>query len=274
MVLSTLMSSWLAAAVIAGGVPSGQTGPEPQIRTLRHLQVVAIDPGHGGDNRGCLGVDGTYEKEMTLELARRVRRILMEETTATAMLTRDKDVPLGLRERTRMANQWNADVFLSLHLNADPYGSGRGVETWFLSVDAADTEAEKLVRAEEGAYGEVDDEDAMERSLVQSVLHDAMIRTAQARSESLATAVVDGMHASTDAVMRGVRQARFGVLKEAKMPAIVIEAGFFSHAEEGTRLRDPAYQEIVARGIVDGLVAYDAQIARVADSESMRTAGR
>ena len=274
MVLSTLMSSWLAAAVIAGGVPSGQTGAEPQIRTLRHLQVVAIDPGHGGDNRGCLGVDGTYEKEMTLQLARRVRRILMEETTATAMLTRDKDVPLGLRERTRMANQWNADVFLSLHLNADPYGSGRGVETWFLSVDAADTEAERLVRAEEGAYGEIDDEDAIERSLVQSVLHDAMIRTAQARSESLATAVVDGMHASTDAVMRGVRQARFGVLKEAKMPAIVIEAGFFSHAEEGTRLRDPAYQEIVARGIVDGLVAYDAQIARVADSESMRTAGR
>jgi len=274
MVSSTIVSSLLAATLLASGPPSGQTGPEPELRTLRHLQVVAIDPGHGGDNHGCLGVDGSYEKELTLQIAQRVRRILIEETSAAVMLTREGDVPLGLRERTRMANEWNADVFLSLHLNADPYGSGKGVETWFLSVDAADAEAEKLVQAEEGAYQEAETRSVVEDSIVQSMLYDAQIRRAQARSESLATAVVDGLHQSTESAMRGVRQARFGVLKEAKMPAIVVEAGFFSHAEEGTRLLDPEYQEIIARGIVEGLVAYDAQIGRTSETKPVRTAKR
>ena len=238
---------------------------------MRHLKVIALDPGHGGDNRGCLGVNGDYEKELTLEIAKRVRRILMEETSASVMLTREKDVPLGLRERARMANQWNADVFLSLHLNADPYGSGQGVETWFLSTDAADEEAQKLVAAEEGAYAESEHDDSHERSVVQTVINDTQIRVAQARSESLATAVVDGMAISTEAPLRGVRQAPFGVLKEAKMPAIVVEAGFFSHEHEGTLLLDPEYQETVARGIVKGLQAYDAQIATVPGPTAIRT---
>jgi N-acetylmuramoyl-L-alanine amidase len=271
MVSSLVVSSLIAASVVFASPPSGQPGPEPQVFEMRHLKVIALDPGHGGDNRGCLGVNGAYEKELTLQIARRVQRILMEETSASVMLTRERDIPLGLRERARMANKWNADVFLSLHLNADPYGSGRGVETWFLSVDAADAEAEKLVRAEEGAYQEDEGDHFMEQSVVQSVLSDTQIRMAQARSESLATAVVDGMAASTQATLRGVRQARFGVLKEAKMPAIVVEAGFFSHRDEGTMLLDPEYQETVARGIVRGLQAYDAQLATVRGPAEIQT---
>ena len=271
MVSSMVVSSLMAASVMFASPPSGQPGPEPEVVEMRHLKVIALDPGHGGDNRGCLGVNGAYEKELTLQIARRVKRILMEETSASVMLTRERDMPLGLRERARMANQWNADVFLSLHLNADPYGSGRGVETWFLSVDAADAEAERLVQAEEGAYQEEEGDHFMEQSVVRSVLHDTQIRLAQARSESLATAVVDGMATTTQAILRGVRQARFGVLKEARMPAIVVEAGFFSHMDEGTQLLDPEYQETVARGIVRGLQAYDAQLATVRGPAEIRT---
>lgn len=271
MVSSLVVSSLIAASVVLAGPPSGQAGPEPQVVEMKHLKVIALDPGHGGSNRGCLGVNGAYEKELTLQIANRVRRILLEETSSSVMLTREDDVFLGLRERARMANKWNADVFLSLHLNADPYGSGEGVETWFLSVDAADEEAQKLVAAEEGAYAESESESAVEDSVIQSVLSDTQIRMAQARSESLATAIVDGMAASTKAPLRGVRQARFGVLKEAKMPAIVVEAGFFSHADEGTLLLDPEYQESVARGIVRGLQAYDAQIATVRGPAAIRT---
>ena len=268
---SWMVSSLLAASVVLAGPPSGQAGPEPDVFQMRHLKVIALDPGHGGDNRGCLGVNGAYEKELTLQIAERVRRILLEETSASVMLTREADVPLGLRERARMANSWNADVFLSLHLNADPYGSGKGVETWFLSVDSADEEAQKLVAAEEGAYGENEDDDHHEHTVVQNVLNDTQIRLAQARSESLAAAVVDGMAASTAAPLRGVRQAPFGVLKEAKMPAIVVEAGFFSHEHEGTLLLEPEYQETVARGIVKGLQAYDVQLARVPGPSALRT---
>ena len=159
-----------------------------------------------------------------------------------------------------MANEWGADVFLSIHLNADPYGVGKGIETWLLSPDAADAEAQRLVAAEEADYGETDDADVVEHNLVQAVIQDVVHRTAQAASEALAESVVKHLHRETKATFRGVKQARFGVLKKAKMPAIVVECGFFSHWEEGISLASPAYLETVARGIVDGLLDYDRQI--------------
>lgn len=227
---------------------------------MQHIHIVALDPGHGGHNRGCLGVDGTYEKTLALDLAKRVARVLTETTSAAVLLTRSEDRFVGLRERTRMANRWNADIFLSLHLNADPFGQGRGVETWFLSPDAADDEAQRMVTAEEGAYGEWVDAETPRIEAVESILHDARIRAAQAASETLAATIVDGLAETTKAPSRGAKQARFGVLKEARMPAVVVECGFFSHTREGTRLLEPAYQEAIAQGIVDGIVAFDRRI--------------
>ena len=257
-------SASLCALVVlygAGGEPpSGQAGPAQSVRHLEHIRIIALDPGHGGENKGCLGVDGTWEKVATLDIAKRVQRILTEETDAVALMTRQDDRFIGLRERTRTANKWGADVFLSIHLNADPYGAGEGVETWFLSPDTADAEARRLVESEEAAYGEHDHEDTVQDDLVQAVIQDAVHRNAQAASEVLASAIVNRLHTATKAPFRGVKQAPFGVLKEAAMPAIVVECGFFSHHREGLSLIDPAYSERIARGIVEGLLEYDRQI--------------
>ncbi|MGM0576248.1 MAG: N-acetylmuramoyl-L-alanine amidase family protein [Myxococcota bacterium] len=260
--MSTLTSATLLIPTLlaSAGPPSMQAGPEPEVTPMRHLRIVAIDPGHGGHNRGCLGVDGTFEKVAVLDIAHRVARILTEETTAVALLTRDDDTFLGLRERTRMANDWDADVFLSVHLNADPWGKGYGVETWFLASDTADEEARRLVEAEEGAYADDRPEPRPQDRAVRDIARDASIRASQASSQALAAEVVRDLGESTGARRRGVKQARFGVLKEATMPAIVVECGFFSHHEEGVRLLDPAYREKAARGIVDGLVAYDRRL--------------
>lgn len=250
----------LSSALGTAGPAADRVGSDGERTSMRHLRVVAVDPGHGGHNRGCLGVDGTWEKVAVLDIARRVERILRRETTAVALLTRRADTYLGLRERTRMANDWDADVFLSLHLNADPYGRGYGVETWFLSSEAGGEEARKLVEAEEGDYPEPEAPGDVDAHAARSVARDASIRANQAASEALAEAVVDGMGGATGARVRGVRQARFGVLKEATMPAIVVEGGFFTHHEEGGHLLDPDYRDKVARGIVDGLVAFDRRL--------------
>ncbi|MGB0588948.1 MAG: N-acetylmuramoyl-L-alanine amidase family protein [Myxococcota bacterium] len=258
--LSALLCASLMLSASGGEPPSGQAGKSPTIRHLEHVRIIALDPGHGGKNKGCLGVDGTYEKVATLDIAKRVQRILTEETDAVGLLTRQDDRFLGLRERTRAANRWGADVFLSIHLNADPYGVGHGVETWFLSPDSADAEARNLVAAEEAEYGEHDHEDTVESELIDSIIQDATHRAAQAASEALAGTIVKQLHTVTNAPFRGVKQAPFGVLKEATMPAIVVECGFFSHWKEGISLVDPAYTERIARGIVDGLLEYDRQI--------------
>lgn len=261
--LQLLLACGLGAALgpaALAHVPSGQAGPAPTVETFRHLRMVVLDPGHGGSNTGCLGVDGTFEKELTLSIARRVARILTEETTAAALLTRGDDRFLGLRERAELANRWDGDVFLSIHLNADRFGRGHGVEAWFLAPDSADAEAQRMVAMEEAAFAEEHDAADVGVDAVHGVLRDASIRAAQAASETLAASVAAALERQTGATQRGVKQARFGVLKQARMPAVVVECGFFTHAVEGVRLLDPAYRERLARGIVDGLVAFDRRI--------------
>ena len=245
--LSLVLTPW-AASVASEGAERVE---------MKHLQLVVLDPGHGGSNRGCLGVDGTYEKQVVLEIAERVARILRHETTATVRMTRTEDRFLGLRERTRMANRWGADVFLSLHVNADPAGVGHGVETWHLAHEAVDEEARRLVEKEEGHVVDFTVQRAPLAAPHLQILEDARVRRAHADAGILAELVHDGMHQETQARARGVKQAPFGVLKEAQMPAIVVEAGFFSHAEQGVELLSERYQEQVARGIVDGIIAYD-----------------
>lgn len=259
MIVATAVLNAMTLAALAAP-PSGQPGPAPEVTHLEHLRVIAIDPGHGGANTGCLGVDGTYEKEIVLDLAVRVERLLLEETDAVALLTRRSDAAVGLRQRAEMANRWQADVFLSLHLNSDAYGRGKGVETWYIALDAAQAESDRTLAHEEVGTEEAATVGDFEAALVQGIVQDAILRKAQADSERLAIEVARAMWASTKTLYRGVNQDSFGVLKSAQMPAIVVEAGFFSHKEEGWQLLDPAYRDKIARGIVDGLVAYDRKI--------------
>lgn len=275
----SIATAMLLSAIALGTPPPGPllTAPAapigaaeatvPAAPTARHamgaLRLVAIDPGHGGDNRGCLGVDGTWEKEATLDIATRVARILSEETTARPRLTRRDDRPLGLGERSDLADRWNADIFISIHLNADPFGQGSGVETWFLAPPDDEDTGRELVTAEERAYEERAPVERLGTQVAEEIARDAELGAARVASQILAELVVAGLHTHTDARVRGVRQARFGVLKGARMPAIVVECGFFSHAEEGMLLADPAYRERLARGIVDGVIAFDARLGTV-----------
>jgi N-acetylmuramoyl-L-alanine amidase len=256
-----IATAMLLATMALGSPPPEPATPDaPARHAMRALSVIVIDPGHGGDNRGCLGVDGTWEKEATLDIATRVARMVKDETTARPRLTRRDDRPLGLGERSDLAQRWNADVFLSIHLNADPFGQGSGIETWFLA-PADDAEAGRdLVEAEEHAYAEEATVERVGTQAAEEIALDAEIGAARIASQVLAELVVDGLQVQTGARVRGVRQARFGVLKGARMPAIVVECGFFSHAEEGMRLADPSYRERLARGIVDGLIAFDARL--------------
>jgi N-acetylmuramoyl-L-alanine amidase len=254
-------SALLLVAAGVGAAPSVQSAGSDAPKTmLEHVHRVVIDPGHGGGNNGCLGIDGTYEKTVVLKIAKRVERILLAETNAVPLLTRRTDKFLGLGERSRLANKWKGDIFLSLHLNADAYGSGFGLETWFLGAEAADAEARRLVEQEEAKYRHEEHHAHEGTDMVKRILRDATHRQAQAHSQVLAIDIANGMRETTKRKLRGVKQAPFGVLKAAQMPAIVVEAGFFTHAKEGWTLLATEQQEKIARGIVEGIIAYDKRI--------------
>lgn len=219
--------------------------------------VAVIDPGHGGDKEGAIGPGGLREKELTLQIARRVAAALRRQG-GRVLLTRTGDVPVGLAERAALANAERADVFVSIHLNAMP-ASGRrdaqGVETYFLSADATDASA-TAVAARENAdrlagEAEVDPSDP-----VSGILRDLADTEALTESSRLAYAIHERLVRRLGADDRGVKQAPFYVLAGARMPAVLVEVGFVSNAAEGRRLAGAAHQDRVAHAIAEGVAAW------------------
>jgi N-acetylmuramoyl-L-alanine amidase len=224
--------------------------------------VAVVDPGHGGEQAGAAGPGGIREKQLTLQIARRVAKRL-ERLGARVVLTRTADETVPLDQRAALANVQKADLFLSIHLNAMPgraRASTHGVETYFLSADATDASA-KAVAARENAdrlAGEEKDPDDPVAGILDS-LGDA---EALEESSRLAYAIHDRLVSRVRAEDRGVKQAPFYVLAGARMAAVLVEVGFLSHRQEAQRLTQPGYQEEVAAAIAEGISTWRRGAAR------------
>ncbi len=261
------LSAMILLAAVALAAPA-----DAKIR-MRALKHIVLDPGHGGTNPGAPSVTGLFEKYLTLPIALEVERRLRERTDATITLTRRTDTTIGLRERTRLANQVGGDVFVSIHCNSSENPEANGVEVYFLDPEAAEQEYDAVVQREERAepdaraihdakaLGDSAQPDGDAPLTVDQVLLDATMFKSHERSELVAGVLLDTIHAVVKVPRRKVRQAAFAVLKEAQMPAVVLEVGYLSHAEEGKRLADPKYQERLAEGIVEALIRLDKTLA-------------
>ena len=233
----------------ASAPPPGAPGPEP-------LHTIVIDPGHGGHDAGAVGPGGLQEKELSLDIARRVAALLPEELGVRVVLTRARDQFVGLRERTALANRERADLFLSIHVNAAPDGAATGTETYFLSNEATDGAARRaaeyenrLIAADTGARGGSPD-------VLRSILWDLAQSDFQQESSRVAEALQNNLDRALRRPSRGVKQAPFYVLGGAAMPAVLVEIGFISNPQEEQRLRDDGYRDRIARALVAGVAAY------------------
>jgi N-acetylmuramoyl-L-alanine amidase len=213
------------------------------------VRRVVIDPGHGGHDTGTVGADGTKEKDVALAISRRLRTILTEQGLEVT-LTRESDRFVRLEDRARMANIARADLFISVHCNSLPQKSIRGIETYTLNL-ASDRYAIRLA-ARENATSEKGLSD------LQFLLADLATRANTEESVRLASRVQAGLVSRLTSKERkihdlGTKEALFYVLLGTKMPAILVEAGFLSNAEEEKRLSTPAYQDEVARALAAGV---------------------
>jgi N-acetylmuramoyl-L-alanine amidase len=211
--------------------------------------VLVIDPGHGGDDGGAQGPGGRFEKDMTLALARRLRAAAVDSLSIQAYLTRDGDTEVPLDERAAIANNFNADIFISLHANGSRIASATGTEVFFLSYTAADDEARRIAM-QEGAILEkapANDKD------VGLILWD-MAQAAQLEASSKLAGNLHGeISAAALSRSRGVKQAPFRVLVGATMPAALVEVGFITNPEEEKRLFSEAHQVRLVNAIIQGL---------------------
>jgi N-acetylmuramoyl-L-alanine amidase len=247
------------------------TEPGPRQEALPPLRTIVLDAGHGGNDPGAVGPTGLMEKELVLDVTRRAAKLVEERLGVRVLLTRDADSFVPLPDRTSFANRARADLFVSIHANAHGQSMTDGVETYFLSSEATDSEARQVAALENGATG-----GAM-KDIVRTILWDLAQSEFQTESSRLAEIVHDSMTRSLRIGTRGVKQAGFYVLGGAAMPAILIEVGFVTNPKEERRLRDPRYRDEIARAIVAGLAEYkrnwDAR-ARAAGELSLPTKTR
>ena len=223
------------------------------------LKTIVLDAGHGGHDSGATGPTGLMEKDLVLDVTRRVAKLVQERLGLKVLLTRDSDNFVTLRDRTSYANRQHADVFVSIHANAHREAAADGVETYFLSSEATDSTARQVAAAENGV---VQLEQQTGRGsgpgldIVKAILWDLAQSEFQVESSRLAEVVHDSMTQTLRISNRGVKQAGFYVLGGAAMPAILLEIGFVTNPREERKLTDTKYRDEIARAILAGLAEY------------------
>lgn len=238
-------------------VPPVEAQPGQSFRIRR----VVIDPGHGGKDPGALGRNGLQEKVVVLSIAKK----LAEELRAQGIqviLTREDDRFIPLQARAEFANKHKADFFLSIHANSAHAKSAQGFEIYYLS-EATDDNARALASAENSVDGPFEDEAYGERGTdLDATVWDLIHTENRIESIELAHALMGGLRKHVKVEERGVKSARFAVLRGTQMPSLLLEVGFVSNNDEGKRLSDPWFQKKIAQGIASGLLNYKREYER------------
>jgi N-acetylmuramoyl-L-alanine amidase len=220
--------------------------------------VIAIDAGHGGQDTGALGGDGTREKDVTLAIARELARQVDATPGLKAYLTRDSDYFIPLPQRARKAHAAHADIFISVHADSFTRPDARGASVFVLSTRGASSQRARWLADKENAADVIGGDQAHSGdSVLTSVLLDLTQSGNMKVSSDAASLVLGNLDAIGNLHKGEVERANFAVLRTSdNMPAMLVETGFISNPDEERRLRDPQHQGQLARAILDGVTQY------------------
>ncbi|MBH1530336.1 N-acetylmuramoyl-L-alanine amidase [Stenotrophomonas sp. NRRL B-14846] len=220
---------------------------------MRHL-VVAIDPGHGGQDPGAIGPTGKREKDVTLAVARELARQVNATPGLKAYLTRDSDVFIPLPMRAQKARANKADIFISIHADAAENRSATGSSVYVLSTKGASSQRARWLADKENAADLVG---GVRLQQTEGTLANVLLDLAQSgymkASEDAAGHVLGGLKRIGNNHKPNIERANFAVLRTSDMPAMLVETAFISNPDEERRLMDPAYQRKIAGAVLDGV---------------------
>ncbi len=225
----------------------------PNVPAATTLRRIVVDAGHGGKDPGAIGPSGVYEKTVTLKLAKALSKELTRQIGCEVILTRSGDVYLPLEERTAIANKVGADLFISLHANANNKSSAYGIETYYLNFSKNDKAAAVAARENGTSLKQVSD--------LELILFDLMANAKINESSRLATEIQESLvqrisKKYSDVRDLGVRQGPFYVLLGATMPSVLVETAFLSNPREEKRLMSTAFQNSAAEAIAIAIKNY------------------
>ena len=228
-----------------------------EVKNRWRLDTIVLDAGHGGKDPGTMGQRGTKEKDIALDITKRVGLLLEKNTKLKVIYTREEDIFIPLWKRTKIANESNGKMFLSIHLNGSPNKSAYGFETYLLrpgktedAIEVASRENEviKFEERTDNRYKDLSGENLIMATMAQSVF--------MKESEELAAMIQEEMAKKIKSKNRGVKQAGFHVLIGASMPNILIEAGYLTNRNEEKNLRNAKYRQTIANCIYKAIVKF------------------
>ena len=217
------------------------------------LRTIILDPGHGGKDPGAEGYSGIKEKEVVLDIAKRVKALL-ENSGLEIIMTRTNDKFIPLPDRTEIASKSNADLFVSIHAHSNPVRKTRGMEVYYVKTkDKRDLEEDQHEKNEKMFAKSLN----MQYSPVLSrVIADMMYTVKTAESSKLARIIVQDGSRIVDTPNRGARTCRFFVVRNTLIPAVLVEVGFLTNRQEERKLNTPAYRQKLAEAIAQSIVKY------------------
>ncbi len=228
-------------------------------KPLQRTIVVVIDAGHGGKDSGAIGPMGTKEKDVTLGVAKKLAEIINQQPRMHAVLTRDGDYYVRLRDRLKLARKGKADLFIALHADSYFNNQANGASIYTLSQHGATTEAARWL-AQRDNYSELGGVDLSELAdksyLLRSVLIDLAQTATITDSLHMGGLMLNSLRQMTELHYSHVEQAPFMVLKSPDIPSVLVEMGFISNQNEEFHLRDKKYQSNLARALFNGVQFY------------------
>ncbi|TRZ91824.1 N-acetylmuramoyl-L-alanine amidase [bacterium] len=241
--------------------PGDATALPPVVRPAgaqapRKFWTIVVDPGHGGLETGAKGKFGALEKDITLAISLKLRDIVEKNQAFRVFLTRDKDTDVSLENRSALANNHKADLFISVHANGSMRKNARGSETYFLSLNATDEESRRLAYMENTSSVLEAQIEPENQDDVKMILWDLAQSAYLKQSSLLAEKIQAGLNELLGTLDRGVKQAPFKVLTGVACPAVLVETAFISNPEEEKQLGSEEFQDNVARAIYLSLVEY------------------
>jgi N-acetylmuramoyl-L-alanine amidase len=230
------------------------SGDRSLIRALGlKIGKIVIDPGHGGHDTGTIGPDGLQEKDLVLEVGRRLGKLLQTRLGAEVVYTRKNDTFIPLETRTAIANQQRADLFISIHANSSHDSDARGVETYYLNFTSSPEALE--VAARENAVSEKSIYELQD--LVKKIAMKEKIEESREFAGDVQASLHSGLAAKSPAIRdRGVKKAPFIVLIGANMPSILAEISFVSNPTDEHRLETSEYRQRIAESLYRGIAKY------------------
>lgn len=227
-------------------IPRKKEKPKP-------LPLIVIDAGHGGEDPGAVGADNTYEKDLTLEYSRELKKQLEKTSRYRVFMTREDDYYITLADRVKKARKVNGDIFISIHVNTHENKKIKGLSIYTLSESASDKEAEALAKLEnkDGIISGLDLEN--ESDEITDLLIDMKQRETKNLSASFAEMIIAKVEPPVELLHKPHRFAGFKVLTGADIPSILVEIGYLTNEKEAKLLKTKKYKKKLASAIVEAI---------------------